>query len=251
MLRLLLSSRYSSRNGWTISCVDSRIVIENLIDFLTIYDFHVDRHYASLEQFRIPNSVLWDIGANVGAVSLRFARLPWIAHVFAYEPVPETAAFAQRSVALNPNVSGKITIKVAGVEAGDGFQTVRYSRKVKNATGSAGVPPHLMRLGRATARDFKDISIRLIDAAAEFRSIRCAYPNSHILMKLDAEGSEYGILWRLEEEGLLGEISAAVVEWHQYPGETYVCEKLKGSGFLVTAKNLQPDGSIGLAIAHR
>lgn len=68
MASLLASSHYSFNRGWTISCFGSRISLENAIDFLTVYDFVVERHYAPLEQRVVPGSVLWDIGANLGVV---------------------------------------------------------------------------------------------------------------------------------------------------------------------------------------
>jgi FkbM family methyltransferase len=251
MASLLASSHYSRKNGWTISCAGSRISLENAIDFLTIYDFFVDRHYAPLEQRASFGSVLWDIGANLGAVSLMFARNPRIAHVYAYEPMPETFAYAVKSLALNPDISGKITLKKAGVSGNSGTQRIAYTRKVKCAIGTSEIPPRLISLGRVQASDFKEIDIELVDAVQELQAIRKKHLDSPIALKLDAEGAEYAIIERLKLAGMLSEIQCAAIEWHGRPGPDFLLNHLYSAGFKANHQVLEADGAIGMINAWR
>lgn len=251
MASLLATSRYSRKQGWTISCAGSRIALENAIDFLTIYDFFVDRHYAQIENRAPSGSVFWDIGANLGAVSLMFARNARIAHVFAYEPVPETYAYAARSLALNPDVSKKITLKKLGLSAQTGTQRVAYSRKVKCAIGMSEIPHRLISIGRVQASDFTEIDIELVDAAKELRSIRVEYPHAQIVLKLDAEGAEYSIVERLATTGMLTAIECAAIEWHGSPGPDFLLSHLHAAGFKASYHALEADGSIGMIDAWR
>jgi hypothetical protein len=71
------------------------------------------------------------------------------------------------------------------------------------------------------------------------------------LLKLDAEGAEYGIIDRLSRTGGLDHISYAVVEWHLSPGKQYITSRLESAGFKTTARVLEPDGSIGIINAWR
>lgn len=251
MAKMLASSRFSRENGWTISCGGSRIALENSIDFLTVYDFHVDRHYQFLAERKIPGSVLWDIGANIGAVSLMFAGKSWINRVYAYEPFPETLQLALRSCRLNPDASEKIVLKPLGLSGQAGRQTIAYTGKAKCAIGISEIPSQLKAIGRIRPTDLRNVDIELADAASELEMIRRDNPNSPILLKLDAEGAEYAIIERLSEAGLLREIEASVIEWHGSPGAAFLEPLLSDAGFTTSTHPLNLDGSIGLTVASR
>jgi hypothetical protein len=95
------------------------------------------------------------------------------------------------------------------------------------------------------------ISIRIADADRILRSIRELHPGAPILLKLDAEGAEYGIIDRLSRTGGLDHISYAVVEWHLSPGEEYITSRLESAGFQTAVKVLESDSSIGIIDAWR
>ena len=60
--------------------------------------------------FSLPETaVIFDIGANVGSMSLRFARLAPQGHVFAFEPTGYAYAKLMRNLSLNPELARRIT----------------------------------------------------------------------------------------------------------------------------------------------
>src|SRR5258708_27744785 len=94
------------------------------------------------------------------------------------------------------------------------------------------------------------VTIHIADADEILRRIRAAHPGAPILLKLDAEGAEYGIIDRLAETGDIRELAAAAIEWHLKPGEEYLTSKLRTAGFQTQAKVLEP-GSIGMIDAWK
>jgi len=198
-LAWLAGSRYSRANGWYITRGKARIALENVDDFLTVYDIYASGHYDPLAKKATHGSVLWDIGANIGATSLIFAQNPNVTHIYSYEPMPHTFACATRSLRANPALSAKITLENLGVGSNDGNLDISYTKKAKAAIGISQIPPRLKMLYRIKPSDMQTITIQLADAARVLEAIRARHPDSAILLKLDAEGAEYGIIDRLVE----------------------------------------------------
>jgi FkbM family methyltransferase len=246
----LAGSRYSRATGWYISRGRARIALENVDDFLTTYDVYANGHYDRLASAALPGSVLWDIGANIGVTSLIFAQNPNITHIYAYEPMPHTFACAMRSLRANPEFSSKIALENLGIGNREGDLQISYTKKAKAAIGVSEIPPRLKTLYRIKPEDMESITIHLADAAQVLQAIRTRHPGAPILLKLDAEGAEYGIIDRLVETGDIRELDAATIEWHLTPGEDYITSRLNAFGFQTEAKVLEP-GSIGMIDAWR
>lgn len=251
MLSLVASARHSREKGWFISHKGARIALENMNDFLTVYDIYVNHHYDTLESLASANSIVWDIGANLGATCLIFAQNPRIRHVYAFEPMPETVVYARRSLDANPELSAKVTLESLGIGSSDGEMQVNYTAKAKCAIGISEIPPRLKWIGGIKSSDLHTIKVPLIDANRVLRSIRNRHPDAQILLKIDAEGAEYQIISRLAETGALAEISAAAIEWHLSPGKDFLISRLASAGFTTEAIVLEKDGSIGMINAWR
>jgi FkbM family methyltransferase len=249
-LAWLAGSRYSRTTGWYMARGRARIALENVDDFLTTYDVYANGHYDRLALAAPPGSVLWDIGANIGVTSLIFAQNPNITHIYAYEPMPHTFACAMRSLRANPELSAKITLENFGIGNREGELQISYTKKAKAAIGVSEIPARLKTLYRIKPEDMESITIHLADASEVLRAIRKRHPEAPILLKLDAEGAEYGIIDRLVETGDIRELAAAAIEWHFTPGEVYLTSKLGEGGFHTEARVLDP-GCIGMIDAWR
>jgi len=247
----LAGSRYSRANGWYMTRGKARIAMENVDDFLTTYDVYASGHYNRLESAATPGSIVWDIGANIGVTSLIFAQNPNVSHIYAYEPMPHTFACAMRSLRANPELASKVTLENLGVGSSEGDCQISYTRKAKAAIGVSEIPPRLKMLYRIKPEDMESITIRLADAAQVLQTIRDRHPGAPILLKLDAEGAEYGIIERLSETGDIQQIAAAAIEWHFSPGEEYLTLRLHAAGLRTQSKALEADGSIGMIDAWR
>jgi FkbM family methyltransferase len=230
---------------------DIRIPLEGLDDLDTTVDIFYSRHYEQMEKNIQPGSVVWDIGANLTVASLMFAQHPNVTHIYAFEPMPHTFACAQRSLAANPDLAPKITLEPFGIGDADGELEINYTEKAKAAIGLSEIPPRLAARYGLTPQDMKRISIQILDADRILRSIKEHHPGAPILLKLDAEGAEYGIIDRLSRTGGLNDIAYAVIEWHLTPGEKYLTTRLESAGFQTAGRILEPDNSIGLIDAWR
>ena len=242
-------------HGYTFNCLitptDVRIPLEGLDDLDTTLDIFTCRHYEGMEESIQPGSVVWDIGANLGVASLIFAKHANVVHIYAYEPMSHTFECAQRSLAANPSLASKITLEPVGIGENDGELEVNYTEKAKAAIGLSEIPPRLVARYGLTPQDMKRIRIQIADADRILRMIRERHPDAPILLKIDAEGAEYGIVDRLAQTGGLNEIAYAAIEWHLSPGEQYITSRLKSAGFKTDAKILEPDNSIGMIDAWR
>jgi FkbM family methyltransferase len=239
------------RPTWYVTENNVRIALENEDDFRTTYDVYVGGHYDRMNDSASAGSVVWDIGANLGVASLIFAQNPKVSKVYAYEPMPHTFACAVRSLSANSAFAPKINLENLGVGKCDRELQVSYTLKAKAAIGLADIPSRLKTLYNIEPQDMEDVTIHLTDAAEVLRAIRTRHPGAPILLKLDAEGAEYEIVDRLIEAGVIQEIAAAAIEWHNSPGEKYLTSRLHASGFETRAQALEADGSIGMIDAWR
>ena len=242
-------------HGYTFYCMitptDLRIPLEGLCDLDTTVDLILRRHYEGMERHVQPGSIVWDVGANLAVVSLMFAQHPNVTRVYAYEPFPHTFDCAQRSLAANSDLAPKIMLEPVGIGERDGELAISYTEKAKSAIGLSEIPPFLVARYRLTPRDMRSVTIQIADADRILRSIRERHPNAPILLKIDAEGAEYGIIDRLARTGSLDEIYYAVIEWHSNPGEKYLTSRLQSAGFQCSAKIHEADNSIGIIDAWR
>jgi len=236
---------------WYLADRSVRIAMENEDDVRTTFDIYAMGHYDRINGNARSGSVVWDIGANIGVASLIFAQNPHVIHVYAYEPLPHTFECAQRTLAANKALSRKISIENEGIGSSELETKLSFALKAKAAVGIAGIPDRIKEMYQIKPEDIEEVTIRLSDAARVLRAIRKHHPDAPILLKMDAEGAEYGILDRLIEEELLSEIDSAAIEWHNLPGEDYLTSRLRANGFHCQTKSLEPDGSIGMIDAWR
>jgi FkbM family methyltransferase len=78
---------------------------------LSLYLFGNFQNYITNNKFfSFPETaVIFDIGANIGSMSLKFAQLAPQGHVFAFEPTRYAFAKLMRNLSLNPELATRIT----------------------------------------------------------------------------------------------------------------------------------------------
>jgi FkbM family methyltransferase len=116
-----------------------------------------------------PNSVFWDIGANVGFYSLLASKLVRSGKVFAFEPVPRNLEYLRKHVVLN-RVTNVEVLPIA-VSDKDGISSFRVEQ-----TGLMG---HLSGEGNTT------VSTAALDTLVEEGKV---LPPDYV--KMDIEGAE-------------------------------------------------------------
>ncbi len=125
-----------------------------------------------------PGSIVFDVGANVGAYTVLFAAWAGPAgRVFAFEPAPAALAGLRQHVALN-GLADRVEIVPAAASHGVG--TARF--QIDGASGSNALAP--LAASGATI----DVDTISLDAFCDRRALR---PD---VVKIDVEGAELDVL---------------------------------------------------------
>lgn len=182
-------------------------------------------------------AVLWDIGMNVGLVSLYFAAKGTMC-VVGYEPIGGTYRLALENLDLNPSLRGAITPVNSGVGGWERTEMVDYCAERRASVGLLGAvgDPILRRLVFGLPADtpvWKE-ALRLEDAVSVLASVRAAHPGLPIIAKIDCEGAEYEIVDVLHRSGDLASLHALIIEWHR-DGPDRLRTALVDAGFTVVS----------------
>ncbi|HVU85790.1 MAG TPA: FkbM family methyltransferase [Pirellulales bacterium] len=183
-------------------------------------------------------TVVIDIGMNIGVASLFFASDPNVCRVFSFEPFRRTYELACANLRWNPAYAAKITTKNFGLADRDGVEELPYIEERKGSVGINGLP----RSFTPARQDLHMERIELCEAATVLRPIFADYPEAQIVLKIDCEGSEYGIFKNLDAAGLLGRFQAIMLEWHNH-GPHPLRETLEKHGFSVFTFGDQPSAT--------
>lgn len=181
-----------------------------------------------------PGDVVVDIGANIGMVSIYLAlREPRI-KIYAYEPVPENFRNLTQNLLLNDVKNVKALNFAVGAQRG----TLPMIAHMKSNTGGATSYLHNMHLPEH--QNFLVRVATLNDVFETHPILRCR------LLKIDAEGAEYDILYNFSYwdrlEYLSGEFHQnELLEGRNFSPEglaTYCASKLDKSKMTVTVQQM-------------
>lgn len=195
-----------------------------------------------------PGAVVLDIGMNVGYASLQFAAQPWVAAVWAYEPVPSTYSRALRNLNRNPQLAARIKPHNYGLADHDTDMTFDFSPRWRGAVGVQGMSREFRNYHGVKERDLSPVTVHVRGAAEVVSELRAAFPLAEVMVKLDCEGCEYRIVTALHKAGLLPQLDVLVIEWHQC-GAAELLQLLAAAGFFTLS--LTPQESTGMIYACR
>ncbi|WP_165250419.1 FkbM family methyltransferase [Paludisphaera soli] len=170
----------------------------------TFYENLVRRDYLGGEIALKPGDTVVDIGANIGTFSILAASVAGPSgRVIACEPVPETFERLKANVALNG--LDNVECRCQAVDAADGILELMVSRKSALSTAHMG------------NRDGVDqVSLAIPCVSLETLMAESRIDRIHLL-KVDCEGSEYGIFQSLSPE-IADRIDQIAMEIHPVPG---------------------------------
>lgn len=176
-------NRAMVRRGGIRWCLD----LSEGIDFSIYLLGAFERSTANtLQKLAKPGDVVFDIGANVGAHTLRLARSVGPAgKVFAFEPADFAFEKLQRNLALNPELQARTSthqLFLAAAPAGQAQSEIYASWPL--ATDSSVHPKHRGRL--VTAANASTDTLDHFAADAKIDRLN--------LMKLDVDGQELPVL---------------------------------------------------------
>lgn len=159
--------------------VDTGEHIERWVAYSGAYERHMIDFLASRLR---SDSVLWDIGANIGAISIPLAwRMPSL-RVVCFEPNPEVRKRLERNIALNPSVRDRLTVRDVALGKTDEILEFYRPRDTTNRGLGSLTQRH------NTQSDSLPLQCCRIDREVE----RLGTPPS--LLKIDTEGHELEVL---------------------------------------------------------
>ncbi len=204
--RLFFSLFYLRHQGKSTVVVNAKDgarfrVRVNTSDRLMIWEVWNAKTYDD-KQFPIrEEDTVVDIGAHIGAFSVRAAGLAHRGHVYAYEPSSNNFDMLTANRLLN-NLDN-LYIEKSAVSGRQGQMTL-YT--------PAGNPIMGSLLQSASAHTESVNVTTMTDIVAQRRIARID------LLKMDVEGAEYDILFNCPDE-TLAKIQRVVMEYHEYEGE--------------------------------
>jgi FkbM family methyltransferase len=189
-------------------------------DWYTAEEVFINRLYTSNGQKICAGDTVVDIGANVGCFSLLASKLVGSeGRVIAVEPDPQTFSKLQANIKLNQ--AKNIVVLCGAVGETDGQTTLfRHTNPLFSSL-------HEEVDGRTTANQPVPTDLLTLESFfKEYNIDKCQY------LKLDCEGSEYGIVRSMSPE-LAARISQITMEMHSVPGESeaQLDSSLKQYGF--------------------
>lgn len=135
-----------------------------------------------------PDFTVFDVGANIGLMTLQYAKTPECAHVWAFEPTDFAFEKLMKNLELNPDLKNKITptktfIAEKSTENSD-LKAYASWKLVKNQNEEAVHPLHLGSVSEA--KNTPSISL---DEFVEIQKIERLD-----LIKIDTDGHELTVL---------------------------------------------------------
>ncbi len=191
------------------------------------------------------NCVFIDVGANIGDSALYAATLDCVDKIYAYEPFKITYDAAQKNISLNPDLGKKINLYNFGW--GEENETLRVSSVNDINLSAINTVEEFFRDSCNYKRNNSE-NIEIKKASEVLGEILSENPSSEIVLKIDIEGAEYGVIKELHKFGILGKVRFIIMEWH-YKGYDSLVKLLGDFGFVWF--NERFDNNIGLIRAVR
>lgn len=189
-------------------------------------------------------TIVVDIGLNVGMASLYFALNPNVVKVYAYEPFVPTIEQAKRNIALNAETAKKINIHNYGLDFEDHALEVEYSYEQKGRVGIHGVA-----LVKDDNKKIENQKIELRNIVNELERIIALHPGMPLICKIDCEGAEYNIFKAFEQISIPPAVKIILMEWHE-KGVAPLLKILERDGFKAIS-SFSDNQKVGMLYAFR
>lgn len=170
------SIRIAQRNGISYK-LDVSCLIDHSIFFCTLHE----PAWQNLFKILRKDFVVFDIGANIGFLTLNFASACPDGHIFAFEPDSRSFEFLKSNVGLNRFTN----ISLYKIALGDRSEKMHLYKMYTNNPGANRILP----LNAIKDHEQEEIQVTTLDLMTEQLSI-----HRIDLMKVDVEGFEIFVL---------------------------------------------------------
>ena len=210
-----------------------RIKVRTEDEFHNVCEVFVNRTY----DYFINNGkrdIVLDVGMNIGDATLYFAGKGQVDRVYGYEPFRETFLAAEGNL-RDCLDSGKAEIFQYGISNENAVRKVCFNSGMTCGQSSIAdirekAYGKYLGWGLAEAENERMEQIMVRRASEVFGVTIRQFPKHNIVLKMDCEGEEYGILEELSASGILGNIKCIMLEWH-YHGADSLLHHLQKAGF--------------------
>jgi FkbM family methyltransferase len=161
-------------------------------------------HITKMKYHSLPlNAVIFDVGANIGGMALRFAQRTPQGHVYAFEPTAYAYQKLLRNLSLNPELSARITpIQAFLSDHVEGSRSVQaYSSWKVDGSATDAHPVH-----GGVIHDAESVDVLTIDEFCQTKGIERVD-----LIKIDTDGHELSVL-RGARETLIRNLPCIIFE---------------------------------------
>lgn len=215
----------------------TEIKISSLDEYNNVWEVFVNKNYCyDICSAEIGGAdVVIDIGMNIGDSVLYFAQNPKIEKIYAFEPFQETFMRAEENVKRNNITRERICLFSYGLSDRTETRYINYNGEMSCGQSSLldvreKAFDNYRNMGLAGADGEREEMIEVKKASDIISKITEEHTGANIVLKMDCEGEEYGIIENLSEENLLEKIDFIMMEWH-YKGNENLLLRLKEHGF--------------------
>ncbi len=179
--------------------------------------------------------IILDVGMNIGDATLYFLNRSHVEKVYGFEPFEQTFESARENLEIYLNDTNRLEIFRYGISNENTKRLILFNALMtcgQSTLEDAREKAYLsyFNLGLIKQKDENIEEIEVRKATEVFEPIIKKYPDYNIVLKMDCEGEEYGILEDLLQSGILSKITFIMLEWH-YKGKDSILNCLKQAGF--------------------
>lgn len=202
----------------------------NLIDEVFIrntYNVHLTKQ-----------TVVFDIGVNIGLTALFFARNKLVKKVIGFELFQPTLDEAIINFELNHDLGKKIETHAIGLSDEESETVLEYAFGGSYVAGKNGIPK---TVSHERGLLLKEEKVKFLPASAAISPHLERYQHEQLVLKIDCEGGEYSIINDLDKNNLLREFQFILVEWHKDEKENYgkIINALQRNNFSIFSTDCQ------------
>ncbi len=214
------------------------VTVGSADEFNNVYETLIEECY----HYKINNDkkdIVIDVGMNVGDATLYFLADDKVEKVYAFEPFLKTFMAARQNLKKYINDSSRLEIFQYGLSNVTEEREITFNEDMtcglstKSTEKMNGYNVYDFYYDNKLAEQHKEKleKITVKNAVTVLSPIVEQHKrNNNIILKMDCEGEEYGIIEVLNKENVLSQIDFIMLEWH-YQGKGKVIDELSKAGF--------------------
>lgn len=222
-------------NGNILAEIDEiKVEIQSKDEFNNVFEV-LNNHIYSYFINNNKKDIVFDIGMNIGDATLYFLKNKKVEKVFGYEPFQKTFLKAEENLKQYLEFKERVEIFPYGISNENNKRIIKFNNdmtcgqsSIENIQESTFLFYKSMGLIQDEKEEKEEIEVK--KASEVFKPIIDKYFNYNIILKMNCEGEEYGIIEELFNEQLLDKFIFIMLEWH-YKGKENIVKFLQKAGF--------------------